>query len=107
MVEMQSQTHYSWADPIPPWPDPGLWQAANRAMDCAVHRNLDVLQNAMDLAQQIHTRIEALDPLMRDLGDRTCPSAETIVAGGQRYGLILRIYSLFIWQEGGPCHQGN
>lgn len=70
---MQIQTYHSWADPIPPWSTTGLWQAANHAMLCAVHRHRDILQDAVDLAQRIRSRIEALDPLMRDLCERTCP----------------------------------
>lgn len=64
----------SYAEPIPPWPTPGLWQAANEAMAAAVERHQSRLQEARSLAGQIRSRIEALDSLMHALCGQTCPS---------------------------------
>lgn len=63
---MQIQFHHPWTTPV-------LWQAANDAVASAVHLHRDTLQDAVDIAQQVRFRVEALDPLMRDLCERTCP----------------------------------
>lgn len=71
---MKTRTIHSWGDLIPPWPTPGLWQAANQSMAFAIHRHRDRLQDAVALAQQIRSNMEALGPLMHELCEQTCPA---------------------------------